>query len=249
MAPNNPVLSGGRRIAAAGLVLGVLLAGHTVRAQSLTVLPVTIQMAPGQMAAALTVLNQGDAETSIQVRALTWHQTDGNDQLAPSGELMVSPPIGTIAAGGTQVVRLILRKPPEGQEATYRVLVDQIPAPAAPGTVRIALRLSIPIFAEPATRIAPHVQWRIESSRGQAYLVGVNDGSRHETIRDISLATSGGGLSKVEANISPYILAGATRRWHILTPGLLMTPGASSHLTAHADMGAIDQPVSTGAGP
>ncbi|WP_217590068.1 hypothetical protein [Burkholderia sp. GbtcB21] len=36
-----------------------------VSAQSLTVLPVTIQMAAGRMATALTVINQGDSETGV----------------------------------------------------------------------------------------------------------------------------------------------------------------------------------------
>jgi fimbrial chaperone protein len=141
------------------------------------------------------------------------------------------------------VVRVVLRKPPQGKEASYRVLLDQIPPPAMPGTIRIALRLSVPILAAPTTRSAPHVQWRVEGG----YLVAVNDGNQHETVRDIALATAGGGALKVETNVSPYILAGATRRWRIVSQA--QSPGATLHLTAHADSGAIDQPVPVGAGP
>jgi fimbrial chaperone protein len=240
-------------VAAAGACVGfliALLAGGAASAQSLTVLPVSIQMAPGQMATTLTVINQSDGETSFQVRAFTWSQLGaGDDQLAATNELLASQPLATIAAGATQVVRMVLRRPPQGQEASYRILLDQIPPPAAPGTVRIALRLSIPILAEPATRTAPHMQWRIESGGGQAHLVAVNDGSRHETVHDIVLATGSGGALKVETNVSPYVLAGATRRWRILTPALVPMPGASLHLTARADTGAIDQTVSVAAGP
>ncbi len=78
--------------------------------------------------------------------------------------MVASPPAVTIAPGASQVARLILRKPPEGKEATYRLLVDQIPPPAAPGTVRVALRLSIPVFAEPATRAVAHVQYHVENA-------------------------------------------------------------------------------------
>jgi fimbrial chaperone protein len=234
---------------AAGVLVGALIILPFVgvaSAQSLTVLPVTIQMAPGQMATTLTVINQSDSETSFQVRAFGWSQpAAGNDELAATQDVLASPPLATIAAGATQVVRVVLRKPTQGKEASYRILLDQIPPPAAPGTIRIALRLSVPIFAAPTTRSAPHVQWRVEGG----YLVAVNDGNQHETVRDVALATAGGGALKVETNVSPHILAGATRRWRILTQGQSPAPGAPLHLTAHADSGAIDQPVSVGARP
>ena len=227
----------------------LLLIGRTgtAGAEGLTVLPVTIDLAPGQAAASLSVINQGDSETSFQVRAYGWTQPSGDDRLAATDELLASPPLGTIAAGATQVVRIVLRRPPQAREATYRILLDQIPPAAAPGTVRIALRLSIPIFAAPPTRVAPHVQWRIESSGRQASLVAVNDGTRHETVRDIALVSPGGSSAKVEANVSPYILAGATRRWRI--QGSPPAPGATVQLTAQGISGSIDQPVPVVAGP
>lgn len=241
----------------APLLLGAAVLGSFVcpivmgpaHAQGLTVLPVTIQLAPGQMAAALTVINQSDSETSFQVRAFAWSQQEGADQLTATNELLVSPPLGTIAAGATQVVRLVLRRPPEGREATYRILLDQIPPAAAPGTVRIALRLSIPIFAEPATRVTSHLQWRIASSGRQAYLEAVNDGSRHETVRDIALAAPDGAVAKVETNTSPYVLAGATRRWRIVATGPVVAPGTAPRLTAQTDSGSINQTVPVVAGP
>jgi fimbrial chaperone protein len=233
------------------VVIGALIFASTIgvaQAQGLTVQPVTIQLALGQMAAAVTVINQSDSETSFQIRAFAWSQPGGDDRLTGTDEMLASSPLGTVAANATQVVRIVLRHPPQGQEASYRIILDQIPPPAAPGTVRIALRLSIPIFAEPASRVVPHCQWRIEGSGRQAFLVAVNDGSRHATIRDIAL-TSPGGSAKVDANVSPYVLVGATRRWRILTSGILPSLGATVRLTAQADAGAIDQPVTVVAGP
>jgi fimbrial chaperone protein len=246
-----------RRVAAACGLVGMLVAFSactTARAQApaqpLTVLPVSIEMAPGQMATTLTVINQGDSATSLQVRAFAWTQPgSGDDQLAATDDLLASPPLATVAAGATQVVRMVLRRPPQGQEASFRLLLDQLPPPAAPGTVRFALRLSIPVLAEPATRVAPHVQWRVESGGGLAWLVAANDGSRHATVHDIALAAAGGAALKVGTDVSPYILAGATRRWRILTPGLVPPLGSSLHLTAHGDVGPpIDQIVQVGQG-
>lgn len=232
-----------------GAAAALLMLSAAASAQSITVLPVNIDMAAGQMATTLTVINQGDAETSVQIRALSWSQVNGEETLTPSDDVVASPPIATIAPGATQVVRLVLRTAPKDKEATYRVLLDQIPPAAAPGTVRIALRLSIPVFALPATRAVPHVQFRLEHDGGQAYLVAVNDGERHETLRDITLTTSQGGKLNTAANASPYVLTGATRRWPITMQGRVPGPGETLRVSAQGISGAIDQPVGAAAKP
>jgi fimbrial chaperone protein len=226
----------------AGLIL--FLASGTAAAQGITVMPVNITLSPGQNAAALTVRNNSGAETSLQVRGFVWSQKDGIDQTTATDDVLLSPPLGTVAVGASQIVRLVLRKPAQGQEATYRIFLDEIPPPAAPGQIRIALRLSIPIFAQPATRIAAHVQWRIEADDGKTFLAAVNDGSRHETAREMKLATADGTAVKIQGNLSPYILCGSTRRWPIVIPGPALTPGSTLHLTAKGDAGEIDQQVS-----
>jgi fimbrial chaperone protein len=240
----------GRGVAAATLaaVLGVFVTANTASAQSLTVLPVSIQMAPGQMATSLTLINQGTAETSVQIRAYAWSQKDGKDTLTPSTDVLTSPPIATIPPGTTHVVRLVLRKPAVGQEAAYRILLDQIPGPSAPGTVRIALRLSIPIFAEPTGRAVPHMQYHVERNAGQSFLVATNDGGHHESIRNIALTTSDGGAVKTDNRMTPYVLAGATKRWSIDGSTNLPAAGGSLKLNALADAGAVAEPISVVAG-
>lgn len=231
------------------LLFVVLLGPLPAVSQSLSVLPVNILFAPGQKATSLTVTNQGQTETSIQIRGFAWSQQTGDDQLAPSDTVVVSPPLATIAPGATQVVRLILRQPPQEREATYRIIVDQIPPPGQAGIVRIVLRMSIPIFAEPTTRIASHVQFRIERDARSAFLVAHNDGAHHEKLRDVELWTSDGRKLDTKSNASPYVLAGATRRWPIDAQGSLPQPSETLRLTAHADSGAIEQQVRVIAAP
>jgi fimbrial chaperone protein len=188
-------------------------------------------MQPGKQATSLTIINQSDIESAIQIRAFIWTQVDGKEQLTPSDDVLTSPPIATIAPGAIQVVRLVLHKPVVGHEATYRILLDQIPPVAAPGTVRIALRLSIPIFAPPATRVTPRLAFHIEKDGGQSYLVAVNNGTSHDTLRDIALTNSDGSSVSVEAGASPYVLAASTRRWTISSEHL-PSHGGALHLTA-----------------
>ena len=233
-------------MAAARVLAAIFFAwtsGQLARSQSLAVLPVNVNLAPGQSTTTMSVTNQANSETAIQIRAYAWIQSNGEDQLTSSDAVLVSPPIASIAPGATQVVRLVLRKTPQGQEATYRILVDQIPPPAEPGVVHVVLRLSIPIFAQPASRAVPHVQFHVENDAGHLFLVGINDGLRHETIRDIVLSTSDGRTLKPEPGESPYILAGVTRRWAIATQDFAPHPGETLRLTAHSDAGPIEQQV------
>ena len=240
-----------RRVAAAGaLATGfALLLPALAKAQGLTVLPVNIEMPAGQMTTTMTVINNGTTETSVQIRALAWTQSDGNEQLTASDEVMASPPIATIAPGATQVVRLVLAKAPTDKEATYRLLLDQIPPAAAPGTVRLALRLSIPIFAQPATRALPHMVYHLENGGGATTLVAVNDGGRHDTVRDLKLVSTGGGSATTAAEGSPYVLSGSTRRWAVASTGRAPAVGDSLHLTGLTDTGPLDVPVSVIAKP
>jgi fimbrial chaperone protein len=225
-------------------VLVILLTGSAAGAQSLSVLPVNIFFPAGQKAATLTITNQGKTETAVQIRAFGWNQQDGNDQqLTGTDAVLMSPPLATIAPGASQVVRLILRQAPADREATYRILVDQIPPAAEPGIVHIVLRLSIPIFVMPDTRAFPHLRFHMENDGDKAFLVGVNDGLVHEVIRDIVLTTSDGRQLKEEASTSPYILAGATRRWPIAGQGSLPLPSEALRLTAHSNAGVIDEQV------
>jgi fimbrial chaperone protein len=228
---------------AVAVVAAVVSLSPAARAQALSVLPVNVQMAPGVQAATVTVSNQGNAQTSFQIRAYKWNQDGDKDELTASNEVVVSPPIATIGAGQSQVVRLILRQAPQGREATYRIILDQIPPPAEPGVVHVVLRMSIPIFAQPKSRANSDLQFHVENKDGHTYLVGVNDGLRHEAIRGIELKTSDGRELKAANGESPYILAGSTRHWRIDSSDDVSVSNNTFQLTAHSDAGAIEQQV------
>jgi len=156
-----------RPMAVAKVVTAILVlaaSSLTAGAQALSVLPVNVFLSPGQKATSLTLTNQGTTETAIQLRAYAWNQKDNDDPLTASDAIVVSPPLVRIAPGTQQVVRLILRETPQGREATYRLLLDQIPPPAEPGVVHMVLRLSIPIFAQPAGPICNFI-WNVMAKR------------------------------------------------------------------------------------
>jgi fimbrial chaperone protein len=223
---------------------------HGAGAQGIMISPVNVVMAPGQAAATLTIANGGDHEISFQIRAFAWQQGHAGDwQLARTNELLVSPPLGTIAPGATQIARMVLSRTPQDRELSYRILIDEIPPPARAGVVRVVLRLSIPVFAEPAGIAAPHVQWRIAREGTRAWLVAFNDGTRHQSVREITLHAADGRTLPLKADTPPYVLAGGEHRWSIQPDGRLPASGTVLRLTALGDGGAIDQQVRVDGGP
>ena len=221
----------------------LFLVATAARAQSLSVLPVNVFLSPGQSATTVTVTNSGQSDTAIQIRAYGWSQKDGTDQLGKSDELLLSPPLAKIPAGASQVIRLVLRQKPQNQEATYRILIDQIPPPSEPGVVHFVLRLSIPVFALPPVRCVPDVQFRLESNDGQFYLVATNAGKMHEAVREMQLTGEDGREVKLESNPLSYVLPGATRRWHIVAPDSSSPKIEALRLKARMNAGVIDQQV------
>ncbi len=223
----------------------VVVSTGMAKAQALTVTPVNIQLEAGQKATSLTVVNQGSNPTSIQLRVYAWDQLGGTDQLTSSNAVLVSPPLATIEPGATQIVRIVLRRSPEGHEETYRIVLDQIPPPAEPGIVHVVLRMSIPIFAETKARGSSHMQFHVEREAGKTFLIALNNGARHDTLRNIELWTKNNLKLQPEITGSPYVLAGVTRRWQISaeTPDTLALPSDSFRLKALASTGAIEEQV------
>ncbi len=215
--------------------------------QALEVAPVNVELPAHALATTLSVTNRSTQPMQIQVRPFSWSQPDGSEHLDPSDDLMISPPLTAIPPGGAQVIRLVLRRGAGVAEQSFRVWVDQIPAPGEPGTVRIAVRLSIPVFVEPASAVTPTLQWRmVELANGRAELVATNHGGRHAKILHATVFGADGAQWQVDSALAPYVLPGATRRWPV--NGAIAT-ATGLRLIAMTDAGRIEQPLGTDSAP
>jgi fimbrial chaperone protein len=211
-------------------------------AQALEVSPISIEFQPDQMTTTLSVTNQGREPTVLQMRPFQWDQANNSDQLTATVDLLVSPPITNVPAGESQTFRLVLERPANETETSYRLLLDQLPAPAMAGTVRIALRISIPVFAEPQQQVYPDLDWRIETLGNGDVLVVANHGTKHARILNPVLVESNGRKIKLLPGQTPYILPGAERRWSFGSKNHPI-PGSTVHLIAMSDAGLVDATV------
>ena len=169
-----------RFIGAAISLSFVLLPAGPAFAQSIGIAPVTVALAPGEATAIVTVTNRGANQTAVQVRPFAWDQNSGEDRLVPTRDLLVSPPIAKIDPGRTQTVRILLRKPAQTKEDLYRIFFDEIPADLPSNGVRVALRISIPVFALPPHPVKRDLKYQLAAATpAEADLLVSNSGSRH----------------------------------------------------------------------
>lgn len=196
-------------------LIGLLTAcaGGNSLAGSFSISPVRVFLESRQRAAALTIVNGADTEVVLQADVLRWSQDGaGNDQLEPSDDVIVSPPILKVPAQGRQVVRLARLVAPDPQrQLTYRLLLREVPDTSRanqPGTsLPIALVLSIPIFLSPPG-VQPEVRCALHA--GPTPKVECrNDGRAYAQLRELSVLREGRTLGHFEGAV--YLLAGSRR--------------------------------------
>src|SRR5215216_2383723 len=116
-----------------------LLAATSAGAGALRVSPVGLDLTEGRAASTLTLRNDEETPMSVQVRVFRWSQGPDGETLTPATDVVASPPIAPLAPHSERVVRVVRTGPAAPVEASYRVLVDELPPP--PGTPSTAVRL------------------------------------------------------------------------------------------------------------
>lgn len=193
-----------------------LLSAH---ASGLSVTPTQLNFQPGDSVHAIWLSNTGSEPLRAQVRVFAWSQPDGNDQLNASRELMASPPMSTIAPGTQQLVRVVRvgDAPVAGDEQSYRLLIDEVPDPAAPtkSTLNFVLRYSVPVFI--GNNNSPsELNWQLNGD--PLSLQAGNHGHGHAQIADLELLDGNGKLVFEKQGLIGYVLPGVTSRWPLALP-------------------------------
>jgi len=219
--------------------LALLILTGLAQAGSFGVSPIRVTLTPQQPTGVLTVRNQSDQETVVQVQANAWSQQDGTDVLEESADLIAVPPLFTLPPGGSQVVRVGLRRPPavEG-ELTYRLLLREVPPPPADDFtgLRVALNLSLPVFVLPAGGAQPELQGGLtRDADGAVGLQLLNAGNAHAQLQRFELTKPDGSVLNSPA-LSVYLLPGQSRSWDLEADAL---PGRWS-LSAMTDAGPVE---------
>lgn len=213
-------------------------------AGGLQISPLRLQFDPGQRVSVLTVRNDGDQASVIQLEVMAWDQVSGQDLYTESRLILATPPLFTLPPGDSQIVRVgLMREADTRREQTYRIFLQEVPSVGREGggSVRVALRIGIPVFVSPVAKpVPPRLEWRLRAQdNGQWSLEAFNPSDIHIQVADYSLI-NGAGQALAEHRGMRYLLPGQRCSWPLaLTEVLLGTGRASLKVVAHTDAGEI----------
>ena len=194
-----------------------------VQGANLQISPVTLNFRAEQGAAGINLQNLGDQPMYGQVRVFAWDQRDGEETLAPTQELVASPPIVEIAANSRQTIRLVRAQAgPVAQEKTYRVLIDEVSRDDDTGRsgVDIRLRYSVPVFVLPAGAPGKEVlDWQVFRNKGEWMLRIRNSGNFHAQIGAMTFTNQAGKEFVISKGLFGYVLAARMRVWRLPVGG------------------------------
>jgi fimbrial chaperone protein len=184
-------------------------------AGSLGVSPIRVDLSAAAPTAAITLENTGVAPMVVQLQAMRWSAVDQHDRYEATQELLVTPPIATIAPGRSQIVRLgITGTPPARREEAYRIFIEEVPPPPQAGsqTLQVSLRIGVPVFVLPPQPAPPALSWSVVVGDGAPALQVRNDGDVHSRLLDVKVRADGVAAElPVGGNGLGYLLPGQTR--------------------------------------
>jgi fimbrial chaperone protein len=192
-------------------LLASLMFSGTVQAGSFGVVPLRIDLGKNR-ASSLTVTNT-DEEKTFEVRAVSWKQENRADRYEETNDLIVAPTTFRLKKGASQVVRLQLNRPLDGNEGAYRVFVDEVAESQEirKNALKTVLSMAIPVFVAPASGPIAKGEAAMKASLANdvVQIELKNTGKANLKLREWMVSsTKAGELLKVPS--AAYMLAGNT---------------------------------------
>ncbi|MBJ9741600.1 molecular chaperone [Acinetobacter oleivorans] len=192
-----------------------------LNAASIRLSPVSVEILSDQAASSISLYNQSNESSDLQVRVFEWRQNAGQDQLIPTDEIAVSPPFLKLQPNDSYNLRVVRINPaPISGEQTYRIIIDELPKPIdnrkVDQGVNVLLRSSLPLFVVNKDAITK-LTWSIQQEQNNSSLIINNVGNRHALLSNLTLVDTTANKSyAIKVNtVNGYILAGKARNFNI----------------------------------
>lgn len=184
--------------------------------------PLRLDLGPHERVASVTLTNEGPDTVNYQAKVETWSQSAATPNLAPTDDVIVSPPISALPPGKAQIFRVALRHPlPPGSEKGFRVILTDVTPPPPPngGPPQINFRISqsLPLYVQTMSGGKPSlaVDPCPAGDPSQLCVRVRNDGALHAQVRRITFR-SGDWSAGITPNV--VVLAGGDQPFNIVRP-------------------------------
>ena len=144
-------------------------------------LPVQVQLSAKQPYSVVTIKNLSVVPVTFETSLFRWQQNGGVDALAPSEDLVVSPPIFVVQAGKSQVVRVRLLDTPEADvETHFRIIFNELNSTTRTKAGHlVAMEVSLPVFVAPTSKPTASIETTLKRSGQSLVMTVANQGNIH----------------------------------------------------------------------
>ncbi|WP_194755985.1 fimbrial biogenesis chaperone [Aliidiomarina indica] len=217
------------------LALMVLACLISSSALATTISPVKVELSRAHPVVTITVTNNADLPLIFQSQILAWTQSNGENHLEESTDLLVAPAIVEIDPRGTQVFRVTQRHPTTAiAERAYRLVLDDISGTNqqnADKGVSFVFSHRLPVFVAGTGNIGPQPHLGPCPNSSQLGCVRLhNNGDQYVQVWNLVVT---GKNWQEELGAGQRILAGAWLQWSFALP-----PVSAGRLTVTAETSA-----------
>ena len=215
-------------------ILVALSVASGANAGTFSINPIRVELSRATQSEILHVSNSGSEDVTVQLQTMQWTQSEGEDKLKPTRDILATPQIFNLRAGASQIVRIgIAKKADPATEATYRLILEEIPPPPPPGFrgLQVALKMSLPVFIRPDGASEPSFDIRLaEQASGESGDIRLdlyNKGLTHVQLTGIkvySASTQDEPIAVFDKNT--YLLSGQKRQIRLKTRSNVSLPDA-----------------------
>jgi fimbrial chaperone protein len=192
-------------ILAAATLPGAALAG------SVQIDPVKIEINADRKTGSVRIRNTDAKPVTMRGFARSWSQVNGEDVHEDAADVIVSPPVFTIPAGGSQLVRVGLRS--AIRPGSYRLILEEMPEASPNGGVQVALRLDMPLYAMEKPGAADDLVWTAWQQADKNWVVeATNKGDGYVRVEPEE-ASSASGMMFDASRALGTVLPGGSKKW------------------------------------
>ncbi|MGA6826881.1 fimbrial biogenesis chaperone [Nitrospira sp. NS4] len=192
------------------------------RTSTFNVSPLKVVLSGKSNSALLEIANQSTDSLRLQLSVVAWDQSPSGEMLLTgTDDIVLFPPLLTVAPGEKRKIRLGAVTPRGTTEKTYRIVLEELPslqtAPADGAQIRVLTRMTIPVFLQPSKIVVSGQIDGLTMRQKNAGFEIRNTGNTHFLAQHIQLT----GLGEAGQPITTqdiegwYILAGGSRRYDV----------------------------------